>query len=76
MSNIKERIIGAVTIMREEDAAKVWSIIEETFNQKEWNAIPQEAPDEIDMQMLADIKTDSDCKEFVSSSEAMKELGL
>ena len=31
MSNVKERIIGAVTIMNEKDAQKVWELIQGTF---------------------------------------------
>ena len=31
MSNIKERIFGAVTVMSEEDAQKVWDLILSTF---------------------------------------------
>ena len=30
MSNVKERILGAVTIMSEKDAEKVWNIIRST----------------------------------------------
>lgn len=33
-------------------------------------------PDEWDQQMLKEILDDPDCKEFVSSEEAMKELEL
>ena len=31
MSNVKERIFGAVTIMSDEDAEKVWNLIQATF---------------------------------------------
>lgn len=31
MSNVKERILGAVTIMSEADAEKVWNLIQNTF---------------------------------------------
>lgn len=31
MSNVKERILGAVTIMSEEDAEKVWNLIQAIF---------------------------------------------
>ena len=31
MSNIKERIFGAVTVMSEADAQKVWELILSTF---------------------------------------------
>lgn len=31
MSNIKERILGAVTVMNDKDAEKVWDLIQSTF---------------------------------------------
>ena len=31
MSNVKERIFGAVTIMSDEDTEKVWNLIQATF---------------------------------------------
>ena len=31
MSNVKERIIGAVTIMSEDEAEKVWTLIQASF---------------------------------------------
>lgn len=76
MSGVKERILGAVTVMSEEDAVYFWQMIESTFANKEWASIPEETPDEFDLQMLEDIKNDPECKEFVSSDEAMKILGL
>ena len=76
MSNVKERIIGAVTVMNEQDAIKVWNIIMTTFSKKEWDNIPEELPDDIDLAMLAEMKADPDCHEFVSSEEAMKLLDL
>lgn len=76
MSNVKERIIGAVTIMNEQDAIKVWNIITTTFREKEWDSIPEELPDDVDLTMLEEIKGNPDCHEFVSSDEAMKLLGI
>lgn len=76
MSNVKERIIGAVTVMDEQDAVRVWNIIMTTFRQREWSNIPEALPDDVDLAMLAEIKTDPDCREFVSSEEAMKLLDL
>lgn len=31
MSNIKERILGAVTVMNDKDVEKVWDLIKSTF---------------------------------------------
>lgn len=42
---------------------------------KEWD-IETVVPDEWDKQMLANIESDPECREFVSKEVAMKELGL
>lgn len=76
MSTIKERIIGAVTIMDEEDAALFWEMIQMTFQKRSLSSIPEEAPDDIDLAMLAEIENNPDCHEFISSEEALRELGL
>jgi len=75
MSNIKERILGAVTVMTDEDAKLVWRLIEEQFS-KSWDNIEEAEPDEWDLEMLSEIENNPDCKEFKSSDDAMKELGL
>lgn len=46
------------------------------FQEKQWESIPVEEPDEIDINMIEEMKNDADCKEFVSSEQAMKMLGL
>ena len=74
MSNIKERILGAVTVMSEKDAKTLWKIIIDNF--PSWDDIDEVEPDEIDLAMLREAETDPDCQTFVSSEEAMKELGL
>ena len=43
MSAVKERIIGAVTIMSEEDAENVWHLIQSAFALKN---VPVTEPDE------------------------------
>ena len=76
MSNVKERIFGALTVMSEEEALYVWEKILERFNGNAWENIKEETPDEIDLQMLKEIKNDADCKEFITSMDLKKELGL
>ncbi len=76
MTAIKERILGAVTVMNDTEAEAVWELIIANFPKRSWADIETVAPDEWDKKMLADIETNPDCKEFVSSDEAMKELGL
>ncbi|MCM1388149.1 MAG: hypothetical protein NC231_12545 [Bacillus sp. (in: Bacteria)] len=75
MSAVKERILGAVTVMNENDAQTLWNIIAQKFGIN-WEDIEEVRPDEWDMQMLHEIKTNPECCEFVSEENAMKELGL
>lgn len=76
MSNVKERIIGAITVMSEDNAQKIWTLIETNFSQNTWANIEEVEPDEMDLQMIAEAKADPDCKIFISKEEAYKELGL
>lgn len=76
MSDIKERILGAISIMNDDDAQMVWELILTHFPKRSWDNIDTVTPDELDNQMIQDIATNPDCKEFVSADEAMKELGL
>ena len=75
MSAVKERILGAVTIMNEDDAQMLWNMIIQTFGTN-WGNIEETEPDDWDLQMLSEIKTNPKCHEFVSAKDAMKELGL
>jgi len=76
MSHIKERILGAITVMSEEDAKMFWDTIQNYFSNKEWNDIESIEPDETDLRMLQEIETDADCSEFISSEELKTALNL
>lgn len=75
MSAVKERILGAVTVMNETDAQTLWNLILKTFGTN-WENVKEVTPDDWDLQMLQEIKTDPECHEFISEDDAMKELGL
>ncbi len=68
MTGVKERIIGAVTVMNDSDAEKFWNIILNNFAPA-WENIIEEEPDEFDIQMLKAIESDSECQEFIPASE-------
>lgn len=74
MSNIKERIIGAVTIMNEKDAEKVWDLIQATFilsNAEEVDADTEE------LKVLNERRNGNpDYQPYASQDEVLKELGL
>lgn len=76
MSNIKERLLGAITVMTEEDAYDLWMYVENQHKEKSWEDIEEVEPDGFDLKMLDEMDTDPDCKEFVSEEDALKLLGL
>lgn len=63
MSNIKELIIGAITVMSDDEANKLWNVILKKYNQN-WENIEEVDPDEQDLKMLDEIKKDPECKKF------------
>ncbi len=69
MTAVKEKIIGAVTVMDNTDAEEFWNIILDKYTPVSWDDIEEAEPDEIDMQMLQAIKNDPDCHEFTAESE-------
>lgn len=68
MTAIKERIIGAVTVMSDSDAEDFWEIIKGRFRTS-WDDIEEVEPDEIDLQMLKAIEEDPECHQFTKESD-------
>ena len=74
MSNIKERIFGAVTVMSEADAQKVWELILSTFS---LNNVVQIAPDPDEQAAMDAYKNGNpDYQPSVSQEDLLKELNL
>lgn len=67
MTSIKERLLGAITVMSDEQAERLWEHIV-------WESIPEEAPDEWDLRMLKEIEEDPDCHAFASDEEVKQVL--
>lgn len=63
MSNIKERLFGAITVMNEADALRLWDFVLE-LSGNGWDAIKETDPDEIDLQMIQEVQNDPDCQIF------------
>lgn len=76
MNAIKERILGAVTMMDDAEAEKVWNFVIENLSPRSWDNIESVSPDEWDLKMLADIATNPDCHEFISQDDLLKELDI
>lgn len=74
MSEIKERINGAVSIMNEKDAEMVWQLIQTTFHLA--NAEETE-PYEDELQAIAEYHNGTpDYQPNHSQDEVIRELGL
>ena len=74
MSNIKERIFGAVTVMSEEDAQKVWELILSTFS---LDSIEQVLPEPEEQAAInAYQHGDPDYQPSVSQEDLIRELNL
>ena len=74
MSNVKERILGAVTIMSEKDAQKVWELIQGTFVLSNAEEVTPD-PDELNA-IKAYKSGDPEYQPSISHEDLMKELGL
>jgi hypothetical protein len=71
MSIVKERILGALTVMSEEDAVKIWEIIETQFG------TPLDLPDEEEIAIIKAYKEGcDDYQPYITHEELKKELGL
>ena len=74
MSNIKERIIGAVTIMSEKDAEKIWNLIQASFILPD---IEEVEPDPDELEALRRYEAGyPDYQPSISAEDLKKELGL
>lgn len=76
MNAIKERIFGALTVMDDSDAEKVWDFVINNLSRRSWDDIEETAPDEWDLKMLDEIGKNPDCHDFVSQEDLLEELGL
>lgn len=63
MSNVKERLLGAITVMDETSAARLWEFVLELSNNG-WSSIEEVEPDAIDLKMIQEIQNDPDCQTF------------
>ena len=74
MSNVKERILGAITIMSEKDAEKVWELIQATFI---LNNAEEVVPDPEELEAIKAYQNgDPEYQPYITQDELMKELGI
>ena len=75
MSEVKARLIGAITVMDEDGAQRLWDIVKRLYSSNGWETVEEVEPDEADLQMLREIQSDPDCATFASDTEVQAVLG-
>ncbi len=75
MSEVKARLMGAITVMDEENARRLWSIVERLYSADGWDAVEEEAPDAVDLEMLRELQADPDCSTIATPEEIQAVLG-
>jgi len=75
MSETKARLIGAITVMDETNAQKLWDFVKHLYSENGWDSIEETEPDEIDLQMIREAQADPDCSSFASDEEVRSALG-
>lgn len=74
MSTIKERIIGAVSIMNDSDAEKLWQLIQATFSLA--NA-PESIAEENELAILKEYSNGNpDYQPLITHTDILKNLNL
>ena len=49
MSEVKANLIGAITVMDEDGAKRLWEIVKRMYSSSSWDAVESVEPDEIDL---------------------------
>ena len=74
MSSVKERILGAVTIMNEDDAQKLWDLIQATFALANAKVVEPEEDELLALKAYANGAPEY--QPSISQEDLLKELGL
>lgn len=69
MSETKARLIGAITVMDESGAQRLWQIVQNLYSSDAWENIQEEQPDEFDLQMILDAQQNPDCRTAAAPEE-------
>lgn len=75
MSEVKANLIGAITVMDEDGAQRLWEIVKGMYSSGSWDAVESVEPDEVDLQMIQEAQIDPDCSTFASDAEVRAILG-
>ena len=77
MSSVKERIIGALSMLGDTEAEKIWVFMLNEFSPRSWEEIPEDKPAEDEIAILEAYKNgDPEYQPLISQDELLKELGI
>jgi len=77
MNFIKERLIGAITVMSVEEAEKLWNMILSDYSDIEWESIGDVEPTEEETSIFKAYKSgDEEYQTTISHNELKKELNI
>ncbi len=80
MTAVKERIIGALTVMSDKEAEKIWQIILEDFASPEdllWTGIDEVEPDDDEIKIIKAYENGVEqYQPYITHSELKKNLGI
>ena len=77
MNFIKERLIGAITVMSVEEAEKLWNIILSEYDDFKWENFAETDPTEEETNIFkAYMSGDEEYQTTISHSELKKELNI
>jgi len=77
MTVFKERLIGAIAVMNESDAKRLWEIILKEFaDNSAWGDIEEDEPTKEELEILKAYKDgDEEYQPHITHEELKKELG-
>lgn len=80
MLPIKEKLITLIEVMPNDDAEDLFNYIKTNYKLMpktiSWDNIKEVEPDNIDLAMLEEIKSDPECNKFISQEDLLKEMNL
>jgi hypothetical protein len=75
VENLKGRLIEAISHMDEDSLRSVWYFIIDSVDAS-WDDIPTAQPDEWDLEISEEMKSNPECNDYVPADEAKRLLGL
>ncbi len=72
MNAIKERLIGAITVMSIDEAEKLWNLVLSDYNSENWESVDEVEPTVEEINILKAYYDGSDDLQAIISHEELK----